>query len=422
MWGIAPGRTHPRPDPPPCADTRSATARSCSRGWSATCRSASTSRSSIPGVGTARRPIAIRTARGDALVGPDNGLLMPAARDARWRSTRRTRSTTADLFLTRSRRPSMAATSSRRSARPSRRGRRRSRRSDRRSTAATLVDLDVPGAATVERRRSRPVVLLIDSFGNVAARGPTGGSRGCCRRRPETRTEVSGQRRVHRRRAGHRLAFDVRRGRPPVSRCSTRTPTTAGWPIVDEPGVGRRAVRPRRRHPAPHRGARPVTEPAPGPIVEVEGLTFRYRRATEPAIRDVSLTVSTRRGPARRRPVGLRQEHADPGDQRADPARLPGRADGHASGSTASPRPSSSCATSRGRSAPCSRTRPSRSSARRSRQSSRSGRRTWACPREEIRDRIREVAEQAGIEQLLGRETSGAVRRRAAAPRDRPGS
>ena len=33
-----------------------------------------------PGVGTPRRPIAIRTVRGDALVGPDNGLLMPAAR------------------------------------------------------------------------------------------------------------------------------------------------------------------------------------------------------------------------------------------------------------------------------------------------------------------------------------------------------
>jgi energy-coupling factor transport system ATP-binding protein len=30
---------------------------------------------------------------------------------------------------------------------------------------------------------------------------------------------------------------------------------------------------------------------ANGPLVEVEGLTFRYRRATEPAIRDVSLTV-----------------------------------------------------------------------------------------------------------------------------------
>ena len=32
-----------------------------------------------PGVGTTRRPIAIRTARGDILVGPDNGLLLPAA-------------------------------------------------------------------------------------------------------------------------------------------------------------------------------------------------------------------------------------------------------------------------------------------------------------------------------------------------------
>jgi S-adenosylmethionine hydrolase len=32
-----------------------------------------------PGVGTERLPIAIRVARGDVLVGPDNGLLMPAA-------------------------------------------------------------------------------------------------------------------------------------------------------------------------------------------------------------------------------------------------------------------------------------------------------------------------------------------------------
>jgi S-adenosylmethionine hydrolase len=32
-----------------------------------------------PGVGTARRPIAIRAARGDRFVGPDNGLLVPAA-------------------------------------------------------------------------------------------------------------------------------------------------------------------------------------------------------------------------------------------------------------------------------------------------------------------------------------------------------
>lgn len=32
-----------------------------------------------PGVGTARRPIAIRADRGDVLIGPDNGLLLPAA-------------------------------------------------------------------------------------------------------------------------------------------------------------------------------------------------------------------------------------------------------------------------------------------------------------------------------------------------------
>ena len=32
-----------------------------------------------PGVGTARKPVGIRTSRGDVLVGPDNGVLMPAA-------------------------------------------------------------------------------------------------------------------------------------------------------------------------------------------------------------------------------------------------------------------------------------------------------------------------------------------------------
>jgi energy-coupling factor transport system ATP-binding protein len=34
-----------------------------------------------------------------------------------------------------------------------------------------------------------------------------------------------------------------------------------------------------------------MTEANPTPLVEVAGLTFRYRRATEPAIRDVSLTI-----------------------------------------------------------------------------------------------------------------------------------
>jgi energy-coupling factor transporter ATP-binding protein EcfA2 len=34
-----------------------------------------------------------------------------------------------------------------------------------------------------------------------------------------------------------------------------------------------------------------VTEPESAPLVDVDGLTFRYRRASEPAIRDISLTV-----------------------------------------------------------------------------------------------------------------------------------
>jgi ABC-type multidrug transport system fused ATPase/permease subunit len=34
-----------------------------------------------------------------------------------------------------------------------------------------------------------------------------------------------------------------------------------------------------------------VTSPPSAPLVEIDGLTFRYRRATEPAIRDVSLSI-----------------------------------------------------------------------------------------------------------------------------------
>ena len=37
--------------------------------------------------------------------------------------------------------------------------------------------------------------------------------------------------------------------------------------------------------------ADPEPPPAPAPLVQVDGLTFRYRRATEPAIHDLSLTI-----------------------------------------------------------------------------------------------------------------------------------
>jgi S-adenosylmethionine hydrolase len=51
-----------------------------------------------PGVGTDRRPIAIRTGRGDVLIGPDNGLLPPAA-DALGGAVEARELTNRDLWL-----------------------------------------------------------------------------------------------------------------------------------------------------------------------------------------------------------------------------------------------------------------------------------------------------------------------------------
>ena len=51
-----------------------------------------------PGVGTARRPIGIRTGRGDVLIGPDNGLLLPPA-DALGGVTEARELTNRDLWL-----------------------------------------------------------------------------------------------------------------------------------------------------------------------------------------------------------------------------------------------------------------------------------------------------------------------------------
>jgi S-adenosylmethionine hydrolase len=51
-----------------------------------------------PGVGTDRRPIAIRTERGDVLIGPDNGLLPPAA-DALGGAVEARELTNRDLWL-----------------------------------------------------------------------------------------------------------------------------------------------------------------------------------------------------------------------------------------------------------------------------------------------------------------------------------
>ena len=51
-----------------------------------------------PGVGTQRRPIGVRTGRGDVLIGPDNGLLLPAA-DALGGAVEARELTNRDLWL-----------------------------------------------------------------------------------------------------------------------------------------------------------------------------------------------------------------------------------------------------------------------------------------------------------------------------------
>jgi S-adenosylmethionine hydrolase len=121
-----------------------------------------------PGVGTLRRPIAIRTSRGDVLVGPDNGLLVPAARvlggiDAAYEITN------ADLFLTRVSSTfhgrdifapvgaHLAAGVPIATVGPE-------------VAAATLVDLTFP-EPRVDGRALETGVLLIDSFGNARLAG-----------------------------------------------------------------------------------------------------------------------------------------------------------------------------------------------------------------------------------------------------------
>jgi S-adenosylmethionine hydrolase len=124
-----------------------------------------------PGVGTARRPIAIRTHRGDVLVGPDNGLLLPAAEhlggiaEVRLIENRewllpRTSATFhgRDVFAPVAARLATGAPFE--AAGPA-------------VDVAALARLDLP-EATVERGRLATGVTYVDSFGNLRlAGGPT---------------------------------------------------------------------------------------------------------------------------------------------------------------------------------------------------------------------------------------------------------
>ena len=152
--------------------------------------------------------------------------------------------------------------------------------------------------------------------------------------------------------------------------------------------------------------ARPTLPDAPSSaaLVEVDGLTFRYRRASEPAIRDVSLSVAAGEVVLVAGPSGCGKStlirainglipHAYSGDL-SGTVRIDGRAttevklrDLALDVGTVLQDPAKQIvgATVEAELA--------------------FGPENLGVPRDEIRDRIREVAEQAGIQKLLGRET-----------------
>ena len=118
-----------------------------------------------PGVGGPRRPLALRDTEGRVYVGPDNGLLLPAASRMRDRGRiragepRRTRSTP-------SRGRSTDATCSllqRPISRPVSRSRSWARRSTRRLSSVSISPS--PSSRTTP---SRATLLYVDSFGNIA--------------------------------------------------------------------------------------------------------------------------------------------------------------------------------------------------------------------------------------------------------------
>lgn len=177
-----------------------------------------------PGVGTARRPVALRAARGDTLVGPDNGLLLPAAR-VLGGVTAAHQLTNRELFLaevssTFHGRDLFAPVAAHLAAGVP------LERVGPAIAPASLVDLRLPEPVVVDAGLET-AVLFIDSFGNVRLAGQPEDSRpswahsravdSCaCASVMAGRSRYRGTRR------------SARSG--PGSRCSMTTPTTTGWP------------------------------------------------------------------------------------------------------------------------------------------------------------------------------------------------
>jgi len=143
----------------------------------------------------------------------------------------------------------------------------------------------------------------------------------------------------------------------------------------------------------------------PGPLVEIDGLTFRYRRATEPAIRDVSLTVSSGEVVLVAGPSGCGKSTLI----RAINGLIPHAYSGELAGSVTIDGQSTAELKLRdlARTIGTVLQDPAKQIVGATVEAELAfGPENLGVPREEIRERIREVAEQTGIQRLLGRETS----------------
>jgi energy-coupling factor transport system ATP-binding protein len=148
-----------------------------------------------------------------------------------------------------------------------------------------------------------------------------------------------------------------------------------------------------------------MTESTPDPIVEVSGLTFRYRRASQPAIRAVSLTVLAGEVVLVAGPSGCGKSTLI----RAINGLIPHAYSGDLEGSVRIDGQSTTELKLRdlARTVGTVLQDPAKQIVGATVESELAfGPENFGVPREEIRDRIREVAEQAGIQKLLGRETS----------------
>jgi energy-coupling factor transport system ATP-binding protein len=148
-----------------------------------------------------------------------------------------------------------------------------------------------------------------------------------------------------------------------------------------------------------------VTETAVGPLVAVDGFTFRYRRASEPAIRDISLTVEPGQVVLIAGPSGCGKSTLIRAMNGLIPHAYPGESSGlvHVEG-----RPTAEL-----RLREIARTvgtvlqDPAKQIVGATVESELAfGPENLGMPRDEIRARIREVAARTGIESLLGRESS----------------